>query len=87
MKMLESVFICLHIFECPVYWERTGTSYLEDYLLGGLYAWRAVSLFFFCVSLSFMSPWLDQLSLRYHMVYAIYLEIIIPIPYFDTLIL
>jgi len=86
-KTLESVFICLHIFVCPIYWERTRTSYLEDYLLGGSYVWRTVSLFFFWVSLSFMSTWLDQLSFRYQMVYTIYLEIIIPIPYsiFHTL--
>jgi hypothetical protein len=48
---------------------------LEGYSLGGL-------CFFVCVILSFfLSPWLDQLSLRYQMVYAIFLEIIIPIPY------
>jgi hypothetical protein len=29
-----------------------------------------------------MSPWLDQLSFRYQMVYAIYSEIIISIPYY-----
>jgi hypothetical protein len=52
------------------------TSYLEGYLFGGLFAWRAV--FFVCVILS---PWMDQPSLRYQMVYAIFMEIIIPIPY------
>jgi hypothetical protein len=57
------------------------TSSLEGYLFGGLFAWRAV---LFCVCdfvFLFLSPWLDQLSLRYQMVYAIFLEIIIPIPY------
>ena len=49
--------------------------YSEGSMLGGLF------LCFFCVSLSFLSPWLDQLSFRYQMVYAIYLEIIIHIPY------
>ena len=29
----------------------------------------------------FLSPWMDQPSLRYQMVYAIFMEIIIPIPY------
>jgi hypothetical protein len=42
--------------------------YSEGSMLGGLF------LCFFCVSLSFLSPWLDQLSFRYQMVYAIYLE-------------
>jgi hypothetical protein len=52
--------------------------YLVDYLFGGLSAWRAV--FFVCV-IFFLSPWMDQPSLRYQMVYAIFMEIIIPIPY------
>jgi len=44
--------------------------YSEGSTLGGLF------LYFF-VFLSFsLSPWLDQLSFRYQMVYAIYLEII-----------
>jgi hypothetical protein len=46
------------------------TSYLEGYLFGGLSAWRAV--FFVCDFVSFLSPWMDQLSFRYQMVYAIY---------------
>ena len=50
--------------------------YLVDYLFGGLSAWRAV--FFVCV-IFFLSPWMDQPSLRYQMVYAIFMEIIIPI--------
>ena len=33
--------------------------YSEGSMLGGLF------LCFFCVSLSFLSPWLDQLSFRY----------------------
>ena len=44
---------------------------MEGYLLGGL--------FFVCVC--FLSPWMDHPSLRYQMVYAIFMEIIIPIPY------
>jgi hypothetical protein len=59
---------------------------VQDIFFGGLSIWRAIRLegcvFFVCVILSFfLSPWLDQLSLRYQMVYAIFLEIIIPIPY------
>ena len=83
-------FILLSI--SPVlYGMRTGTVllffsfsfrpvflYLVDYLFGGLSAWRAV--FFVCV-IFFLSPWMDQPSLRYQMVYAIFMEIIIPIPY------
>ena len=46
------------------------TSYLEGYLFGGLSAWRAV--FCVCDFVSFLSPWMDQLSFRYQMVYAIY---------------
>ena len=59
-KTLESVFICLHLFVCPIYWERTGTSYLEGYLLEGSLPGELFLclLFVFCVSLSFMSPWL-----------------------------
>ena len=46
------------------------TSYLEGYLFGGLFLG---GLFFVCVILSFfLSPWLDQLSFHYQMVYAIY---------------
>jgi hypothetical protein len=74
MKKLESVFICLHIFVCPIYWECTGTSSLEGYLLEGSMPGCLFLCLFFCVSLSFMSPWLDQLSFRYQMVYAIYVE-------------
>ena len=48
---------------------------MEGYSLGGLCSFVYVILSFF------LSPWLDQLSLRYQMVYAIFLEIIIPIPY------
>ena len=63
----------------------------ENILSGGLCTRRVLRgglfLCFFCVSLSFLSPWLDQLSFRYQMVYGIYLEIIIHIPYsiFHTL--
>ena len=59
-------FAGLHIWRALFVWRNIFC--LEGYLLGGLYAWRAVSLFF-CVSLSFLSPWLDQLSFRYQMVY------------------
>ena len=47
---------------------------MEGYLLGGR---------FFCVCdfVFFLSPWMDHPSLRYQMVYAIFLEIIIPLPY------
>jgi hypothetical protein len=71
----------------PYFLGAYRTSYLEGYLLGGLYDWRGLFLCFFCAFLSFLSPWMDQLSFRYQMVYAIYLEIIIPIPYsiFHTL--
>ena len=75
-----------------------GTIFGGPYTFDGTYfVWRAIYsegsplgglfLCFFCVSLSFLSPWLDQLSFRYQMVYAIYLEIIIHIPYsiFHTL--
>ena len=55
------------------------TSYSEGYLFGGLSAWRSVLCV--CDFVSFLSPWMDQPSLRYQMVYAIFLEIIIPIPY------
>ena len=47
---------------------------MEGYSLGGLF-------FCVCAFVSFLFPWLDQLSLRYQMVYAIFMEIIIPIPY------
>ena len=61
-KTLESVFLCLHIFVCLISWERTETSYLEGYLLGGLYAWRTVSLFFFVfLSLSCLHGWMNFL--------------------------
>jgi len=49
----------LHIRRVLYIWRNLFC--LEGYLLGGLCAWRAVSLFF-CVSLSFLSPGLDQLS-------------------------
>ena len=67
----------------------------DDFFLGSVQGilWRAIylegsprgGLFFVCVC--FLSPWLDQPSLRYQMVYAIFMEIIIPIPYsiFHTL--
>jgi hypothetical protein len=49
---------------------------VQDILFGGLSIWRALRLegCFFCVCdfLSFLSPWMDQLSFRYQMVYAIY---------------
>jgi hypothetical protein len=50
---------------------------VQDIFFGGLSIWRAIRLegcvFFVCVILSFfLSPWLDQLSLRYQMVYAIF---------------
>jgi len=49
---------------------------VQDILSGGLPIWRALRLegCFFCVCdfLSFLSPWMDQLSFRYQMVYAIY---------------
>ena len=67
-KTFESVLLCLHIFVCFVSWERTGTSYLEGYLLGGLYAWRTVSPFFFLCDL-FIG------SVQGHLIWrAIYLE-------------
>ena len=53
-----------------------GPIHLTEHILSGGLSTRI----FFCVSLSFLSPWLDQLSFRYQMVYAIYVEIIIPIP-------
>jgi hypothetical protein len=75
-----------------------GSIFGGPYMFGGTYSvWRAVYsegstlgglfLCFFGVSLSVLSPWLDQLSFRYQMVYAIYLEIMIHIPYsiFHTL--
>ena len=49
---------------------------VQDILSGGLPIWRALRLegCFLCVCdfLSFLSPWMDQLSFRYQMVYAIY---------------
>jgi hypothetical protein len=65
-KTFESVLLCLHIFVCFVSWERTGTSYLDGYLHGVLYAWRAVSLFvFLCfnevLSLSCLRGWINFL--------------------------
>ena len=49
---------------------------VQDILSGGLPIWRALRLegCFFCVCdfLSFLSPWMDQHSFRYQMVYAIY---------------
>jgi hypothetical protein len=83
-KTLESILFCLYILPCLISWERTGhliwrSIYLEGSSVGGMFL-----CFFF---LSFLSPWMDQLSFRYQVVYAIYLEIIIPIPYsiFHTL--
>jgi len=60
---------------------------VQDILFGGLSIWRALRFFCVCDFVSFLSPWMDQLSLRYQMVYAIFMEIIIPIPYsiFHTL--
>jgi hypothetical protein len=76
---LKSTFLCLYVLRCLFSWERTGhllwrAICLEGYLLGGL---------FFCVCdfVFFLSPWMDHPSLRYQMVYAIFMEIIIPIPY------
>jgi hypothetical protein len=76
----ESPLLCISVWRCLLSWERTGhllwrAIYLEGYSLGGLCSFVYVILSFF------LSPWLDQLSLRYQMVYAIFLEIIIPIPY------
>ena len=57
----------LHIWRAPYMFGRTyfvwRALYSEGSTLGGLF------LCFFCVSLSFLSPWLDQLSFRYQMVY------------------
>jgi hypothetical protein len=67
----ESPLLCISVWRCLLSWERTGhliwrAIYLEGYSLGGL-------CYFVCVILSFfLSPWLDQLSLRYQMVYAIF---------------
>ena len=83
-------FILLSI--SPVlYGMRTGTVLLFFFFLfpscfsifGGLSIWRAIcweGCPFVCV-IFFLSPWMDQPSLRYQMVYAIFMEIIIPIPY------
>jgi hypothetical protein len=52
-KTLEPVFLCLHIFVYFCFLGAYRDVLLEGCLLGGLYAWRAVSLFFFlCFSLS-----------------------------------
>ena len=54
---------------------------MEGYLFGGLFRLEGC-VFFVRVLLSFfLSPWMDHPSLRYQMVYAIFMEIIIPIPY------
>ena len=49
---------------------------VQDILSGGLPIWRDLRLegCFLCVCdfLSFLSPWMDQLSFRYQMVYIIY---------------
>ena len=43
-------------------WTVDNYRYLEDYLLGGLYAWRTVSLFFFVfLSLSCLRGWINFL--------------------------
>ena len=62
-------FLSLYVLFFYLWW----TIYLEGYLLGGLS--------FFVYVIFFLSPWMDQPSLRYQMVYAIFMEIIIPIPY------
>jgi len=58
---------------------------VQDIFFGGLFAWRAV--FCVCDFVFFLSLSMDQPPLRYQMVYAIFMEIIIPIPYsiFHTL--
>jgi len=88
-------FLCIHACTPMCYilprHPFAGLHIGGPYMFGGTYfVWRAISsegsmlgglfLCFFCVSLSFLSPWLDQLSFHYQMVYAIYLEIIIHIP-------
>ena len=71
--------------------EGVGPIHLTEHILsGGLSTRRALRLegcFSVFLCFSFLSPWLDQLSFRYQMVYVIYLEIIIHIPYsiFHTL--
>jgi hypothetical protein len=68
----ESPLLCLSVLRCLLFLGAYRTSSLEGYLFGGLFAWRAV---LFCVCdfvFLFLSPWLDQLSLRYQMVYAIF---------------
>ena len=45
---------------------------VQDILFGGLSIWRALRFFCVCDFVSFLSPWMDQLSFRYQMVYAIY---------------
>ena len=67
---IESPFLCLYVF---------FLGSVQDLLFGGLSALRAV--FCVCDFVLFLSPWMDHPSLRYQMVYAIFLEIIIPIPY------
>jgi hypothetical protein len=74
-----------------------GSIFGGPYIFGGTYfVWKAIysealclegCFSVFCFSLSFLSPWLDQLSFSFQMVYAIYLEIILHIPYsiFHTL--
>ncbi len=88
------LYPCMHPYvlhhPSPSVWRAPyldGPICLAEHILsGGMSTRRALRLegcfsVFFCVSLSFLSPWLDQLSFRYQMVYAIYLEIIIHIPY------
>jgi len=62
----------------PYFLGAYRTSYLEGYLFGGLYAWRAV--FFVCVifSLSCLRGWINFLfATRWS---TPFMEIIIPIP-------
>ena len=65
MGCVQGLFSCFFFF----FSFRPVFLYLVDYLFGGLSAWRAV--FFVCV-IFFLSPWMDQPSLRYQMVYAIF---------------
>jgi len=67
-KTLEHVVLCLHIFVCFCF-----LGLYRDVLSGGLFTWRSTpGGLFLCFFLCFMSSWLDQLSFRYQMVYAIY---------------
>ena len=73
---LEPVFLCLHIFVCFCF-----LGAYREVLSGGLFTWRALRLEG-CFSVCFF-----VFLSSYQMVCAIYVEIIIPIPYsiFHTL--